>query len=115
MNILTIDGVGLPAPASYKVSLSDLDSSDTGRTETGLLIRERVRGGVAKITAAWSGISTPDCAKILNATAPDKFTVGYFFGAEKSAEMYAGERTADLRAAREGQAVWDVSLSLIEF
>ena len=49
MEILNIDGTALPAPSAYKVQLSDLDSSGTGRTEDGVLVRERVRGGVAKI------------------------------------------------------------------
>ena len=47
MEILNIDGTALPAPSAYKVQLSDLDSSGTGRTEDGILVRERVRGGVA--------------------------------------------------------------------
>lgn len=115
MNILTVDGVALPAPHEYKVVLSDLDSSETGRTEDGVLVRSRVRAGVAKITAAWAALGTADCAKILNATAGDQFTVRYFFGSERTAQMYAGDRTATLKAAREGQAVWQVSLSLIEF
>ena len=33
MDILTIGGVAMPTPNEYKVQLSDLDSSDTGRTE----------------------------------------------------------------------------------
>ena len=54
MDILVIDGVVLPTPNEYKVQLSDLDSSGTGRTEDGILVRERVRGGVAKISAGWA-------------------------------------------------------------
>ena len=115
MNILTIDGTPLPAPHEYKVTLSDLDSADTGRTEDGVLIRERVRGGIAKISASWQALSTEDCAAILNATAPDRFEVTYFFGSDKTAMMYAGARTANLRAAREGCAVWEVSVDLVEF
>ena len=80
MEILNIDGTALPAPSAYKVQLSDLDSSGTGRTEDGVLVRERVRGGVAKISAGWAALSTADCAKVLNATAPDSMTVQYFFG-----------------------------------
>ena len=53
MEILTIDGTALPVPGAYKVQLSDLDSSGTGRTEDGVLVRERVRGGVAKISVSW--------------------------------------------------------------
>ena len=115
MTILKIGGAEMPAPHSYKVSLSDLDSADTGRTEYGVLVRARVRGGVAKISAAWQALSTDQCAAILNATAADRFTVEYFFGTARTAQMYAGTRTADLIAAREGQAVWEVTLDLVEF
>ena len=115
MDILVIDGVALPTPNEYKVQLSDLDSSGTGRTEDGILVRERVRGGVAKISANWAALSTADCARVLNATAPDSMTVRYFFGDARTAKMYAGDRTADLKAARDGQAVWEVAVNLIEF
>lgn len=115
MEILTIDGAAMPTPDSYKVQLSDLDSSGTGRTEDGVLVRERVRGGVAKISLQWSALSTPECARVLNATAPDSFQVGYFFGQMRTAKMYAGDRTAELKAAREGQSVWAVEMNLIEF
>ena len=50
MDILTIGGVTLPAPNEYKVQLNDLDSSDTGRTEDGVMMRNRVREGIAKIS-----------------------------------------------------------------
>ena len=99
MEILNIDGTALPAPSAYKVQLSDLDSSGTGRTEDGVLVRERVRGGVAKISVGWAALSTADCAKVLNATAPDSMTVQYFFGGVRTAKMYAGDRIADLKAA----------------
>ena len=111
MEILNIDGTALPAPSAYKVQLSDLDSNGTD----GVLVRERVRGGVAKISAGWAALSTADCAKVLNATAPDSMTVQYFFGGVRTAKMYAGDRTADLKAARDGQAVWEVAVNLIEF
>mgnify|MGYP006907468493 CR=1 FL=1 len=67
MDILTIGGVTLPAPNEYKVQLNDLDSSDTGRTEDGVMMRNRVREGIAKISASWAAVSTADCARILHA------------------------------------------------
>ena len=76
------------------------------------------RSAVAdSVGAAPSGhaLSTADCAAILNATAPDQFTVQYFFGQTRTAQMYAGTRTTQLRAAREGQAVWEVGVELVEF
>ena len=89
MEILTINGTALPAPNSYRVQLSDLDSEDTARTEDGLLVRQRVRAGVAKLSVSWAALST--------------------------AQMYAGDRTADLKAARSGQGVWEVTMNLIEY
>ena len=73
MEILTIDGTALPAPGAYKVQLSDLDSSGTGRTEDGVLVRERVRGGVAKISVSWEALTTAQCAAVLNATGPGQY------------------------------------------
>ena len=52
---------------------------------------------------------------MLNATAPDSMQVAYFFGGTRTAKMYAGDRTADLKAAREGRAVWEVAVNLIEY
>ena len=115
MDILTIGGVAMPTPNEYKVQLSDLDSSDTGRTEDGVMMRNRVREGIAKISVSWAALSTADCAKILTAVKPDSFEVGYFFGETRTAKMYAGDRAANLKAAREGHAVWEVELNLIEF
>ena len=115
MDILTIGGVTLPAPNEYKVQLNDLDSSDTGRTEDGVMMRNRVREGIAKISASWAAVSTADCARILHAVKPDSMQVQYFFGEMRTARMYAGDRTADLKAARDGRAVWAASVHLIEF
>ncbi len=80
MEILTIDGVALPTPDEYKVQLSDLDSSGTGRTEDGVLAGAGARRR-GKISAGWAALSTADCAKVLNATAPDSMTVQYFLAA----------------------------------
>lgn len=115
MTLLSIDGQAMPTPTEYKVQYSDLDSSDTGRTEDGQLLRSRVRAGIAKISLKWELISTADCEKILTATGPDSMQVDYFFGTTHTAQMYAGDRTAQLHAAREGSAVWTVEMNLIEY
>ena len=47
---------------------------------------------------------------------PDEITVEWVeLGGVRTAKMYAGDRTADLKAARDGQAVWEVAVNLIEF
>ena len=117
MDILVIDGVALPTPNEYKVQLSDLDSSGIGRTEDGILVRERVRGGRGEnqrqLGPHWS---TADCAQ--GAERPPPRTVcrwPTFLAGRAPAKMYAGDRTADLKAAREGRAVWEVAVNLIEY
>lgn len=37
------------SPRSYAVQRSDLDSEDSGRSETGVMFRNRIRAGVYKI------------------------------------------------------------------
>ena len=115
MTLLSIDGQAMPCPTEYKVQYSDLDSSDTGRTEDGVLLRSRVRAGIAKISLKWEDISTADCTTILTATTPDSMQVEYFFGDMHTAQMYSGDRTAQLHAARDNAAVWTVELNLIEY
>ena len=115
MDILKIDGTALPTPHEYQVTLSQLGSEGTARPEAGDHQPAPVRGGVAKIAVHWYTLSTGECAAILNATAPDSFSVEYFFGSPRTATMYAGDRTAALRAAREGQAVWEITMNLVEY
>ena len=79
MDILTIGGVTLPAPNEYKVKLNDLDSSDTGRTEDGVMMRNRVREGIAKISASWAAVSTADCDKILTCRKAGQLRCGVLF------------------------------------
>lgn len=52
MALLKINGTELPAPTTYSVQYSDIDSSDTGRAENGVMLRNRIRAGVAKISVS---------------------------------------------------------------
>ena len=114
-NVLTIGGVVLPPPMKYTVEYNDLDSSDTGRTEDGLLHRTRIRHDVAKIKVSWEQLTTDKADLILTAIAPDSFTVVYYFGTQKTATMYAGNRSCELRRINCNQAKWNISFDLIEF
>jgi len=115
LNILTIDGVQLPAPMSYSVELSDLDSDDSGRSEDGMLHRTRIRHAVAKIKIAWNQLDTEKATLILNAIAPDSVSVVYYFGTQKTATMYAGNQTCELIRVNYGKALWNISFDLVEF
>lgn len=114
-NIISIDGVELPAPMTYSVEYNDLDSDDTGRSEDGMLHRVRVRSRVAKIKASWKQLDQEKADLILTAIAPDEFEVVYYFGTQKTATMYAGSQSCECVRVNNGQAKWNVSFDLIEF
>ena len=114
-NILTINGVQLPPPMVYEVEYNDLDSEDTGRSENGKLHRKRVRYNVAKIKVAWEQLTTENADIILNAIASDSFQVTYYFGIQKTATMYAGNRSCKLLRINYNQAKWNIGFDLIEF
>ena len=114
-NIISIDGVELPAPMTYSVDYNDLDSDESGRSEDGKLHRVRVRSGVAKIKASWKQLSQEKADLILTAIAPDSFTVNYYFGTQKTATMYAGAQSCELIRVNNGDARWNIGFDLIEF
>lgn len=115
LNIISIDGVQLPTPTTYSVEYNDVDASDTGRSEDGMLHRSRVRQGLAKIKLEWRQINTDKAQIILNAIVPDSVSVTYYFGTQKTATMYAGNRSCELVRVNYEQAKWNISFNLVEF
>lgn len=55
-NLIKINGAWIPTPISYGWGMSDLDVS-AERTASGILIRERIRSGVRKLTFTWDLIA----------------------------------------------------------
>lgn len=117
LSLLKIDGAELPEVATYKVTLSDADGSNSGRSETAVMNRDRVRANIAKIELSWQNVKTEDMKKIITAVTPEEFTVDFFFGTMRQAEMYAGDKTIDLKVANNdgSTAIWDVNVNLIEY
>lgn len=97
-NYISIGGYQLPAPTSYEVQRSDLDSENTTRNEAGYLSRDRIRSGVYKIIAKWR-IPTSDLQRIVTAISPASFSVTFLdltTASYKTATMYVGDRTASV-------------------
>lgn len=114
LNIVSINGVQLPTPSTYTVEYNDVDAPDTGRSEDGMLHRVRVRQGVAKIKLEWRQIDMDKADLILNAITPDSFSVVYYFGTQKTATMYVGDRSCELTRVYDTPK-WNISCNLIEF
>jgi hypothetical protein len=117
MALITIGTTPLPDPAEYSVTLQDIDSENTRRTEAGVLTRDRVRAGVYKIQATWK-VNKTDLKKITDAVSPAKFSVTFFdptTSSNPTKDMYVGDRTANLLYLESGQSLWELTLSLIEY
>ena len=119
--MISINGTRLPKPTKYQVGLSDLDSSDTTRTESGKLVRNRVRQGVTKIELSFI-LKGSEVAPVLQLIEPAKFEVTYFdprVFVNKSINAYVGDRSCNMlkydpTKSRE-DILWEVSFNLIEY
>lgn len=119
--MLYIDQVKMPNPSKYDVQFSDLDSSESARNELGVLLRNRIRQGVAKISVAWK-VRSSVVATILEAIEPSQLEVSYFnpltndYG---NATMYVSDRKCQLvlytSEMEFSDAIWELSFNLIEF
>lgn len=120
MAIIKIGGADMPSPTKYNVTLQDIDSANTTRTETGELIRDRIRAGVYKIGVTWL-VEHTQIKTITDAIAPDKFQVTFFdptTNANKTCDMYCGDRSGELKHYKHddpGKSLWEISTSLIEY
>ncbi len=119
MALIQINGVDMPPPVEYSVSLQDIDSENTRRTETGVLQRDRVRAGVYKIEVKWL-VTKTQLKTITDALKPAKFSVMFFdptTSTNPTRSMYCGDRNADLVLNKENpdKSLWELSTSLIEY
>ena len=119
--MLYIDDTRMPNPSKYDITMSDLDSSESSRSESGILLRNRIRQGVLKIALAWT-VRGDKVATILKAIEPAEFSVRYFnprTGEYGNAQMYASDRSCVMKLYSEGmdisEILWEVSFNLIEY
>lgn len=118
MAMISIDGVDLPSPSVFKIPESDLDSSDTGRNELGVLQRDRIRQGVYKIELEWKGITSSQLATIKSTVQPASLQVT--FPTEigmQTKTMYAGDRNIEMVKYNKNHDLirWNISFNLVEY
>lgn len=118
MAMITIDGVDLPSPSSFKIPRSDLDSGDTGRNELGVLQRDRIRQGIYKIELEWKGINSSDLYLIESAIEPAELNVTFPTPTGLvTKKMYAGDRNVEMVKYDKDldKNRWNISFNLIEY
>lgn len=116
MNLVSFGLYTPPTPTEYSLDIQDIDSEDTGRGETGVMNRERVRAGIYKLALSFTNISSDDVLRIKEAISPESISVTLFDGAEVAANMYSGNRSLKLKFIDdESNCFWDMSFSLTEY
>lgn len=116
MKLVQLGSYTPPAPTKYSLEISDIDSEDTGRGETGVMSRERVRAGIYKLSLGFTNLTSEQVLAIKQAISPEEITVKLFDGSQVNANMYSGNRTLDLKSIDdESNCFWDMSFNLTEF
>ena len=115
MSTLIIDGVELPSPTKYDLSYMDMDKS--GRTSSGLMVRDRI-GTKRKLELDWGVLSSSDTSKILKAVKPPFVDVEFYdleTDQEATGVFYAGDRKSKMILFKNGApSTKGLSFNLIE-
>lgn len=94
--IISVDGQTIPCPSSYQYVLQDVSAPNAGRTEDGMMDKQRV-GQVVGLNLQWVNFTTDVGSRILKAFDPEYITVDYLdlkHGGYVKREFYVGDRTA---------------------
>lgn len=115
MQLVKLGTYAPPTPTKYALDIQDIDSDDTGRGETGYMVRERVREGVYKLSLEFTNITSLDVLNIKNAISPETIGVTLFDGNYVTVNMYVGNRSVVLKSVDDdANCFWDVSFNLTE-
>ena len=118
--LLSINGVAMPTPSKFNITLNDLDSEETGRSIDGNLHRDVIGTNFRTIDLEWKHMKRDDLRRLLNAVSNVNFNVSYYDPIEDaiiSKVMYAGNRKVDMYnyVLDNGQPVWlNIGVSLIQ-
>ena len=113
---MKIDGVTMPTPTTCPINEQDIDSPQSGRSESGDMHRERVRTKVLMIDPTWDRLTTQDAAKLRNALLPCFVSVTVIapWGGTTTRKMYAGDLKWTPDFDRDGTPHWSLQVQLTE-
>lgn len=121
--LVYINNTAVPGkPTKYNVGSYDLDSSDSERSETGYLIRNRVRQGIPKLELSYT-VNSDMVAQIAAMLTGAKFSVRFYnphTNAYVTQDMYVGDRSCSLKkylGTEPGlsQMLWEYSFNLVAY
>ena len=117
MAILTINGVAVATPKTLSVTISDLSSSESGRTLAGKMQKDVIAKKIT-LDLEWPCLEWDDASNLLTEIEKNVFmSVRYPDPKEKYVTkiMYVGDRKAPALSLVNGKEKWEgISFTLIE-
>ena len=115
--LISVNGVQLPAPDTYEVTIADLDAS-ANRSGNGTLFRDRI-AVKRSITLGWTFLTSSELSQVLQAVSPVFFVAIYLdpeIGTMRTGTFYVSDRPAAVAIKQsDGSYRWrDISFSIIE-
>lgn len=111
-----VDGLTMPSPKTVQITEIDLDAASTGRPESGVLHRERVRHDVMQLSMTFDRLTAEQARTIRNAVAPTQVAVTFWlFDELETRTMYAGDRKWDEWYDDAGEAHISLQLNMSEY
>lgn len=75
--IKSVDGVAIPCPSAFQLSVMDISAADSGRTQDTKMHKNRV-GQKRQISLAWNGLTKEKTTQIVQMFQPEYFKVEYY-------------------------------------
>ena len=113
---LKVNDVDCPTPSKFSWSLQDISSSESGRTQDGLMHKARI-GQKEKIQLEWLGCTPEVASRILQMFLPEYFKVTYRSPLTNSIVekiFYRGDATAPYYWWCDGGRFENVAFNIIE-
>lgn len=113
--MIKIDGVAMPTPAEFSVTIQDIDAS-AERNARGDLVRDKV-ATKRKISLKYQMLTQTQAATILRAVDKEFFSFTYPdpVAGEKTITAYTGDRQNTMKLYQNGAVLWsELPLSIIE-
>lgn len=117
MQYLVFNNENIPMPASYDISLTDIEADSGGTTEAGTTQRDVVREGVVEIRVSFN-VSKTWLKKLTAYKRLLSITVGYLDLETQNivdTQMYITGFQTKLSADTSYGSLWEVSFTLKEF
>lgn len=114
---LKFNGVALPFPDNYGISLKNIEASTNGETEAGTTQRDIIRFGVVTIEVSFL-LSHKWIGEMTEYSKQKKLYVEYFNTSTldlKFTEMYISDFKVNLAKDTSQKGLWNVTFTLNEF